>query len=387
MKKRLFALLLAFVTLISLTACGGESSNNVQSPNSGNAPEANNGITAEPAPEPTENPNLIVLDEPLVIIENEFFKLELIRFRTAEEGFHITGPSSWKWSDGTVYFADIQFYNKSEYQYKVGCDIYIGDEGARNNLHIGGGNNEAPSPGKNALMEMGVYRWDGMQELPIELDELYQLNGTLWIFGDEISHTEFNFSVPVTMESGTPLEIAPEVYEPSEAERAQALAELNALLASAGNANTIKLDEPVVLMDNDFCRMELLSFWKTNNGWHPTGTNSWGKGYGHSGTSFGVDIQFYNKSESEYKVITEVYIGDENVCSHREIGDTNWNAPAPGKNALMKLTVARWDGEKEGTISMDELFLLNGSIKLSGDGVTKNKLPFSILDAMVLAGK
>ncbi len=187
MQKSILVILLAMI--LCLTACGS---------NTTTESILQTTVAETPLTE-ANNKDVIELDEPLVVADNEYFKLEILRFKREHEGYHIIGVGSWSQGDGAVHYVDVRFYNKSEFPYQFGGDFYIADESVWYCPFMGKNGNFAPAPGKNALMEIGIYRWDGSKELPIELDELYQLNGTIFIFGNDISRTEFSFSIPNAM--------------------------------------------------------------------------------------------------------------------------------------------------------------------------------------------
>ncbi len=191
---KVIALALVFVICLSLCACSSANRGTAEAnPQTTLAVETVKDIpeTTEQIPEATENPNIIEFDEPVVVMENEHFRLELIRFWKKEDGFHtVNGSESWMFGEGSTCGADFQFYNKSETTYRISPDLYLGDVSVLDNGHFF----DVPAPGKNALLQITIARWDGMNEVPIELEELYQLNGSIKL--SRGVETTYSFSNP-----------------------------------------------------------------------------------------------------------------------------------------------------------------------------------------------
>ncbi len=296
---------------------------------------------------------IIEMETPVVLADNKYFRMELLRFRkVVGAGSHATRPNVWEYREtGVTYYADVQFYNVSDQEYNAHAELYLGEESVLNLIQFTGSHGAAaPAPGKNSMMQILVTRWDGSQELPMELEELYTLNGALSIFSGSL-HEEIPISVPESMTGNMPQMDQDLEYE------------------------VILFEPGVTLVDNEYVTIELTGFREKPYHWSSGDT-----------VEKLFDFTVTNHSSNVIDLNCACYVGNDRVRDRYE----GYGQLAPGKTGTYSLRIYHED--KTPLDSLEDLYQLNGTFEIlprGGDDriIRIVKAPFSIPKALKDAGQ
>lgn len=196
--KRLVAFFLVMSICLSLCGCNtGEKQNTID----------NNHV--EPVPDTTElnNDNVIAFEPPIVVAEDEYVRVELLKFY---QDYYLYGGAGSavkadpSWEGATLEkFMVLKFYNKCDHELSISItDIYLGNDGASYYLLDA---NVSPDAGKNITRTYMVRT--GEKEAVKSMEELYSCEGEFFITHEYEDGTKKNphtlkFSIPNALGKG-----------------------------------------------------------------------------------------------------------------------------------------------------------------------------------------
>ena len=156
-----------------------------------------------PAEQATEsNDNMISFETPVVIAEDEFLRIELVKFYQEYRRIALNGYAE-KVAAGTEgatleKFVVFRFYNKSDHELSIFLsDFYLGNDGAT--PRYTDRSSQEPAPGKNVVGEFMIQT--GEKETLESMDELYSINGAFSVshqYGDGVLRDQYKLNFDIT---------------------------------------------------------------------------------------------------------------------------------------------------------------------------------------------
>lgn len=210
--KKVFSLLMVIVLSLLLCACGESNTCNCDCPQCAQCEKkVQDATTADDnnVPESMEQNNgVIKFDVPIVVAEDEYLRVELVRFHEEYKLWKRSYPKS---ADETTEGATLEkivtfkFYNKTDHTLSIAMsDAYLGSEGAE--IFNIGGQSENITAGKSIFKDFLIQT--GEKETLKSLEELYSLDGSFKAcYVDDAGTVHLNgsdkltFSIPNGMNS------------------------------------------------------------------------------------------------------------------------------------------------------------------------------------------
>lgn len=251
--KKVISLALALAMCLSLCACGtgntctcdcaqcAQCEKNAQIVDTANVRIDSDAVK--------QNDNVIEFETPVVVAEDEYLRVELVKFyeeyRLWKQGYPHNADSA---TEGATLekFAAFKFYNKTDHTLYIRMeDIYLGSDGAES--FSVGSSSEDVFAGKNILKNFLIQT--GEKETLTSMEELYSADGAFYIFHrneDDVLHDGYRleFSIPngMTGNSETSLPDAIPLEQASSGQRVEEVIQLidGIVLEDIAVSNTVK---------------------------------------------------------------------------------------------------------------------------------------------------
>ena len=201
--KKVISLALVFAMCLALCACAGSNACNCDCPQCAQCDEKNHN-TDSTSTTAAQNDNVIEFETPVVVAEDEYLRVELVRFYQDYRTFSVQGyPSS---ADATTEGATLEkyvvfrFHNKTDHSLSISLgDIYLGSDGA---FCVYDYLSEKIAPGKNIIIDFIIQAGD--KKTVNSMEDLYSLDGDfkIWhIDSDGVLKNAYqlDFSIPNAM--------------------------------------------------------------------------------------------------------------------------------------------------------------------------------------------
>ena len=277
-------------------------------------------------------------EEPVVLVENDVLKAVLTGTFEQEYG----AMDNRKQGRG----AAVEFTNKSDRDLLIGMkDAKIGKRTIEaSNL---GCPNQCKA-GETIQINFILYTKSDAQEIPIENPEdVYGLCAVIdvkrFVDADNVTDSE-----EFAFQAGGDLASAAEPTVP------RVKREYEKLNISPNVEIVFKLDEPILLVDNAYVRVEIVEFYQDRKNWVDE------KG---SRIEMGITVKTTNKHDKKIGVdLRDLYIGDKQIKTCMEDGSI---LPVPGKSVYNGFLI--WDHQGHDDMNLqdiNELFLLEGRIEV-----------------------
>ena len=277
-------------------------------------------------------------EDPVVLVDNDVLKAVLIGTFEQEYG----AEDNRKQGRG----AAVEFTNKS------GKDLLIG----MRNSEIGGQRVEASNLGCPDLCHVGetiqinfiLYTKPNDKEIPIaDLEDVYNLRAAFnvkrFVDADNVTDSE---DFPFLTTGDLALETEPTVPRIKR--------EYEKLNISPDVEIVVKLDEPILLLDNAYARVEIVEFYQDRKNWVDE------KG---SRIEMGITVKTTNKHDKKLLVnLRDLYIGDKQIKTCMDDGSI---MPVPGKSVYNGFLLWNHQGHDDMNLEdINELFQLEGRIEI-----------------------
>lgn len=207
--KKGISLILAAIMCLSLCSCGKSDACScdcaqcAQCENKTHTTEAADISPVDNVPEAAEqNNNVIEFETPIVVAEDEYLRVELVKFyeeyRLWKQGYPYSADAT---TEGAILEKIVVFKicNKTDHTLSVAMsDAYLGNDGAKI-FNIGSGYADDVAAGKNILKDFLILTAE--EETLKSIEELYSLDGdfTVWHKGEDgvlRKNYELKFSIP-----------------------------------------------------------------------------------------------------------------------------------------------------------------------------------------------
>lgn len=213
--KKAFSLILVLAICLSLCACGNNDACSCDCAQCAKCEKKTQNTVAVKtdqvdniSEEAKQNENVIEFETPIVVAEDEYLRVEAVKFYQDYRTFDVHGyPSN---ADATTEGATLEKYvvfkycNKTDHALRIQLDeIYLGSDSA---FSVYARISDDVAAGKNVLREHIIQT--GGEETLKSMEELYSLDGDFYIFhvgDDDVGRDRYTlkFSIPNGMNSGS----------------------------------------------------------------------------------------------------------------------------------------------------------------------------------------